>query len=811
MTKVSIVVPIYNVEQYIAESLDSLAKQTERDIEVICVDDGSTDRSAEIAQSYCSRDRRFQLIRQKNLGTVVARKRGVDKATGEYVLFVDPDDMLKPEACEKLYAIAKDRRCDILQFGVDILETENRSEKRRAASAAYFNPEPVEFRGREILTAAYRDHRLPFNVIFRLFGTKLVRAAFKNIPDVFSVNETDVYAFFYIAAEAKYFSAISERYYVYRYGVGISTKRAYSLEEYSRTLGKFDALRALTDYVNARRGDRDLQDCRDAVAARFTENSFKHIFARLNGAATQRKALMLLRDKCGALDLISHLASKYGSWKNVSDAVSLLANLNAVEPTPVHAIRRVGLLYHHLTPGGVQRVISEAIAGLRRQGLVPVLILEEELDDSCYPIPSDTEVHYVPKSTVKDPALLVERVRGIAKVLSEAKVDVLYSHQFVSQAMIWDILVAKWHLGVPFVLHFHSFFTVALHAFPTANIFLRFNDLALMCDAIICLSRVDAAYFRGLGARAEYVPNPANAELRTAARSDGGRHVGGRILWVGRFAWEKHPLDAVHIFAKVRERHPEATFVMVGSGAPNIVETVQKAVKDLGLEDAVSLPGETNDVYPYYADASVFLTTPAIEGFGMTSLEALSFGLPIVSYSAPQLELYRNNPVVTQVRESDTQAAADALCAYLEQTDLPRLRTLARESVKAFVDADFSKSLAALFDAVARQGGFSREQPSAEDRKIMIAMMANGIKAQQKRNLSKIASLSHAIDASAQQLRKKEVSRLKKISRRYKRLAKAHAAMKKSVSFRIGRLFTWMPRIVRDAVLGRIGKDRENG
>lgn len=307
------------------------------------------------------------------------------------------------------------------------------------------------------------------------------------------------------------------------------------------------------------------------------------------------------------------------------------------------------------------------------------------------------------------------------------------------------------------------------------------------------------------------MPNPANAELRAAVRSDGGSHVGGRILWVGRFAWEKHPLDAVHIFAKVHERHPEATFAMVGSGAPNIVDAVQKAVRDLGLKDAVSLPGETNDVYSYYADASLFLTTPAIEGFGMTSLEALSFGLPIVSYSAPQLELYRNNPVVTQVRENDTQAAADALCAYLELTDLPRLRTLARESVKAFVNADFGKSLAALFDAIVRQGGLSREQPSADDLKIMFEMMANGIKAQQRRSSSKIASLSHAIDASAQQPRKKEVSRLKKISRRYKRLARAHAEMKKSVSFRIGRLFTWMPRIVRNAVLSRIGKVRENG
>src|SRR3954466_12202952 len=99
---ISVVVPLYNVEPYLAECLESIAGQTVRDLEVIMVDDGSKDRSPEIAEEFADRDERFHLIRQPNGGLGNARNTGIKHATGEFLAFVDSDDFLAPNAYELL-------------------------------------------------------------------------------------------------------------------------------------------------------------------------------------------------------------------------------------------------------------------------------------------------------------------------------------------------------------------------------------------------------------------------------------------------------------------------------------------------------------------------------------------------------------------------------------------------------------------------------------------------------------------------------------------------------------------------------------
>lgn len=104
MVKVSIVVPIYNTENYVERCLDSLLKQTLTDIEIICVNDASTDASLTVVEKKANNDRRIKIINHKhNFGTGQARKHGVEVANGEYILFVDSDDSLKSNACEELY------------------------------------------------------------------------------------------------------------------------------------------------------------------------------------------------------------------------------------------------------------------------------------------------------------------------------------------------------------------------------------------------------------------------------------------------------------------------------------------------------------------------------------------------------------------------------------------------------------------------------------------------------------------------------------------------------------------------------------
>jgi CDP-glycerol glycerophosphotransferase len=102
MARVSVVVPMYNVERYLDACLGSIARQTFTDLDVLMVDDGSTDGTAEIARGYADADERFTLIRQPNGGLGNARNTGSDAATGEYLAFVDSDDVLAPDAYERL-------------------------------------------------------------------------------------------------------------------------------------------------------------------------------------------------------------------------------------------------------------------------------------------------------------------------------------------------------------------------------------------------------------------------------------------------------------------------------------------------------------------------------------------------------------------------------------------------------------------------------------------------------------------------------------------------------------------------------------
>lgn len=118
--KVSIILPVYNVAPYLRQSLDSIIAQTLTDIEIICVDDGSTDESGKILDEYKEKDARIKVIHKKNAGTGAARNDGLKIATGECIGFVDPDDWILPNMYERLYNILQDKELDIVMFTPDV-------------------------------------------------------------------------------------------------------------------------------------------------------------------------------------------------------------------------------------------------------------------------------------------------------------------------------------------------------------------------------------------------------------------------------------------------------------------------------------------------------------------------------------------------------------------------------------------------------------------------------------------------------------------------------------------------------------------
>ena len=112
-SRISVVVPVYNVENYLNECIESILQQTYHELEVILVDDGSTDRSGELCEEWKKKDKRIHVIHQSNQGLSEARNRGLENITGKYVAFVDSDDILHPQMYEHLADALQAEQADV--------------------------------------------------------------------------------------------------------------------------------------------------------------------------------------------------------------------------------------------------------------------------------------------------------------------------------------------------------------------------------------------------------------------------------------------------------------------------------------------------------------------------------------------------------------------------------------------------------------------------------------------------------------------------------------------------------------------------
>ena len=120
MPQVSVVIPVYNVGGYLLACLDSVSNQTLSDIEVICVDDGSTDESGRLLDLYAERDKRFVVIHKANAGVSAARNVGIEHAIAPHIFFVDADDLVEPDACELIAkTFSEDSGLDIIKFSAE--------------------------------------------------------------------------------------------------------------------------------------------------------------------------------------------------------------------------------------------------------------------------------------------------------------------------------------------------------------------------------------------------------------------------------------------------------------------------------------------------------------------------------------------------------------------------------------------------------------------------------------------------------------------------------------------------------------------
>ena len=217
---ISVIVPVYNVEEYLEECLESIQKQTYSNIEVILVNDGSTDRSKEICEQYCEKDSRFKLVNQENKGLSGARNRGMLESKGEFISFVDSDDVLKEDMLEQLIK-------QMTSEDIDIVECWYTNEKQELGLTTPKNVKII-FQGnsKEALVSLCRDNIVRLNAVAKLFRRQVII----NFPFLEGLFYEDVYGGIGILKNIRKMVKINYIGYYYRVRQGSIMNREFNIK-----------------------------------------------------------------------------------------------------------------------------------------------------------------------------------------------------------------------------------------------------------------------------------------------------------------------------------------------------------------------------------------------------------------------------------------------------------------------------------------------------------------------------------------------------------------------------------------------------
>lgn len=212
---ISVIIPVYNTEKYLSTCLDSVLQQTFSDLEIILVNDGSTDNSLQIAQQFADQDDRIRVITQENAGVSAVRNKGLSEALGEYIGFVDSDDWISPKMYQVLFSLMKEHDADMSEISICRTDKEiNRKNEKENQITVYTQKEYVKrfFKIESQETVYY-----PYNKLY-----KRSILADNQFPP-YKVGE-DVVSTFKAIVKCKKIVSSDEELYYYRQGSGITSR-----------------------------------------------------------------------------------------------------------------------------------------------------------------------------------------------------------------------------------------------------------------------------------------------------------------------------------------------------------------------------------------------------------------------------------------------------------------------------------------------------------------------------------------------------------------------------------------------------------
>ncbi len=778
LPKVSVIVPVYNKEKYLRNCLDILLNQSLQDIEIICVDDCSSDASREILNEYARKDSRIICIfHEINKSTSQTRKDGVSVSTGKYIMFVDADDELYLHSCEKAYAAIEKYQTDMVHFNTSIENCAKVSQARINMNKKLVQPYLGRLQTEDLIISCWQEEKFGFQIWNKIYNGAIVRKAFSEIEDGSFPKAQDLYAFFVIAFYSKTYFGIKDELYKYNFGLGVTGRDFIELDNFKTLLTEKEICDVILRFLD-KHGQRE----KYSEIVNDLYNSFLNecvVRWRDNLATTSKsEGFTYLAETFGLEDVICVLAKK--DW-NPEDRIGKIMADNTFfnhKKRDKKKRKTIAAYYRCIANGGAQRVVAmlcnrwaEMKDNKGNNLYNVVLVTDVEKEENEYTLSEKVQRAYVPAYAMSAKERFRERYRAWAQIVKDYDIDIVVSSLWSNPVTYWDMLSIKGQPTKPaFIIHTQSFCAVPFDF--TTNTAIGQIYKYMVCDGVITLSECDKLFVESFNNHVAHIVNQIAFNPDSTPLSSYEKNT---IVWVGRISYEKQPLDAIKMMKFVVDKIPDAKLIVVGDGNETIKRQMGELVQQYDLEHNVEMTGFTLDVSCYYELASVMVCTSKYEGFSLTMGEAMSYGVPVISYDMPWLTFIQDGRGIITVPQNEYVLLAQRVVDILsKQEEIRDIGIRGKQQITEIAEHDIENDWKEFFDDISEvQEHLKEKQDSAGIIfKYLTLYQFEGRKKIINRNIQDKKRLEKELQKAKKELQK----------------------VKNGLSYKIGRAITWLPR-----------------
>lgn len=679
----SIIIANCNNELHIGKCLRSAVSQTLENIEIIVVDDASTDNSPRIIQEYASRDRRIKaILKDKNGGLFMTRKIGIMAASGQYLTFLDGDDFLDISACQTLYnAIVLGY--DIVENCMNVVNAGNAEEKEITWWLNYANNGVnQEYWHDEIANQMFIERKLRWNVCGRAILREICVYAYNDLPDGYIMRMEDFHSMTAITRIARNLYKIEDKLYFYRFGSGISTLQDLR-RKYRPWFNLGDTTNAIKNYIDRYSLEVGFENIHYLNCSYSVRTWLEAVPPDEAGAYFD-----LIKRQYGLKTLLKVLVEKFSDQIGaVAEKFRICMDSQSGSTTPV---KTVGIYYHRLTGGGVQTIIASMARMLQEQGYQVIIFVEEKSAKSVN-LPASIKIYQLPPG-YGGAANVVNHLLEFRQVLAECQIDLMFHAGAFAPYLLWDIILLN-NFHIPVIINCHGsecmqFLKIWAKYMPQDQM-----EVFKCADAVTCLSRTSELYLRINGINALYIPNPVKRPLPNQSTQ-----ALQNIAIMARFDDPLKQLNqSLLVFREIHRVKPWIKFYLIGDFKTDAQrEEFFQKIRTYGLSDNIILTGWVEEPEVFLRKCAIFLSTSYIEAFPLGIAEAQSLGLACVIYDIP-IEATSHNESIIVVAQKDYQGAAKAIIDLLDDPHrLKFLSEVARQQMSQYSFERFFENIISL-------------------------------------------------------------------------------------------------------------------